>query len=686
MFSVQVNPPGLTVGTHLGAINVNVPGLSSQVVPVSLTISTSAALNANPSSIAFEYTISSEELPSREVTIAGTGGANLAFTVSTTAPWINVTPASGNTASGSAVITISINPGGLAAGTLNGSVTLSVQGGSPLVIPVTLIVTGIENVGEIEVSPSPIELTGLVGGPSTSGDCAVITTGELGKPHNFTAAASSPEGWLVVSPISGTTPATVTVSANSSRVPQAGTYQGSVIVTSLLNGSQQLIPVTYTPSARAIVAAPASLSFVQEQRGVNPSPQTVQITANSPSTFTVSDTPPWVRVSPTAGSTTATMTVWVDLAVLPPGTTNGTIIVTGPNNELSIPVAITPLAPPAPTASPDSITFAHQIGNAAPPAQTITIGSTTGEPAAFTATAATESGGNWLAVSPTSGTAPSTVSATANIAQLVPGAYKGSITIAASENSGTPKSIPVTLTVTAAALVVQRVLHGATLAPTPVAPGQLVTITGSGLGPVVGVAGRPTAAGAYETRLANVRVLFDDQAAPLLFVSNDQINAIVPYGLYGRLSARVQVETGMSLSVPIEVKVVDSAPGVFTLSGLGRGQASALNADLSSNSASNPADRGSIITVYGTGEGQTDPQGQDGRIILTDLRRPLLPVTARIGGRPAEVTYAGSGSMMVSGMFQVDLRVPDGVGPGSVPIEIQVGTAVSQSGVTIVVR
>jgi uncharacterized protein (TIGR03437 family) len=102
--------------------------------------------------------------------------------------------------------------------------------------------------------------------------------------------------------------------------------------------------------------------------------------------------------------------------------------------------------------------------------------------------------------------------------------------------------------------------------------------------------------------------------------------------------------------------------------------------------STNPAERGSIVTIYGTGEGQTDPQGQDGRIILTDLRRPLLPVSARIGGRSAEVTYAGSASMSVSGMFQVNVRVPADSGTGSVPVEIQVGTAVSQSGVTIAVR
>jgi uncharacterized protein (TIGR03437 family) len=131
---------------------------------------------------------------------------------------------------------------------------------------------------------------------------------------------------------------------------------------------------------------------------------------------------------------------------------------------------------------------------------------------------------------------------------------------------------------------------------------------------------------------------------------------------------------------------VDSVPGIFTTNGTGRGQANAVNADQTPNSVSNPAARGTVISVYLTGEGQTDPPGNDGRIILTDVRRPLLPVTARIGGLSAEVLYAGSAPMQVSGIMQVNVRIPDEAPVGVVPLEIQVGSAVSQPAVTIAVR
>jgi uncharacterized protein (TIGR03437 family) len=147
----------------------------------------------------------------------------------------------------------------------------------------------------------------------------------------------------------------------------------------------------------------------------------------------------------------------------------------------------------------------------------------------------------------------------------------------------------------------------------------------------------------------------------------------------------VQVERAGSFSLPIEVKVVDAVPGLFTVSS-GRGQAAALNSDYSVNSASNPVQRGSVISVFGTGEGQTDPPGQDGRIILTDLRHPLLPVTASIGGRAVPVLYIGSAPMIVSGVFQANLRVPEDIESGIHPIELQIGGVTTQAGVTIAVR
>ena len=160
----------------------------------------------------------------------------------------------------------------------------------------------------------------------------------------------------------------------------------------------------------------------------------------------------------------------------------------------------------------------------------------------------------------------------------------------------------------------------------------------------------------------------------------------MPYEVYGRASTKVQVENGTDYSLPIEAKVVGAAPGIFTSGAAGQGQAAALNGDLTPNSVTNPAARGSVISVFGTGEGHTHPPGQDGRVIASDLRHPVLPVQARIGGHDAEITYVGSAPGLVSGVFQANIRIPDDIEPGTVAIELQFGDAVTQPGVSVAVR
>ena len=77
--------------------------------------------------------------------------------------------------------------------------------------------------------------------------------------------------------------------------------------------------------------------------------------------------------------------------------------------------------------------------------------------------------------------------------------------------------------------------------------------------------------------------------------------------------------------------------------------------------------------LYGTGEGQTSPPGVDGTIPgrSTTLKTPTQRVRVRIGGVEADVLYAGSAPFLVSGVLQVNAKVPAGVTPGvAVPVEV----------------
>jgi uncharacterized protein (TIGR03437 family) len=213
-----------------------------------------------------------------------------------------------------------------------------------------------------------------------------------------------------------------------------------------------------------------------------------------------------------------------------------------------------------------------------------------------------------------------------------------------------------------------RVVNGASNLPGPVSPGEIIVAEADGLATAL-------------------KVTFDGIPAPLVYATDTRLSAIVPYALDGRARTLLQIESADALWPPFSLEVAPAVPGIFTADRSGTGQGAILNEDGSPNGPANPAAAGSIVSVFATGEGQTVPPGVDGSIVLPPgLRRPVLPVTLLIGGFDAEVLYAGSAPGHVSGLFQVNARVPLSVLPGSsVPLVLTVGRT-SQPGVTMSVR
>jgi uncharacterized protein (TIGR03437 family) len=172
----------------------------------------------------------------------------------------------------------------------------------------------------------------------------------------------------------------------------------------------------------------------------------------------------------------------------------------------------------------------------------------------------------------------------------------------------------------------------------------------------------------------------------MIHTSATQITAIVPYSVYGD-TARITVNYPGRTSDWFSVPLAFSAPGIFTLDTSGRGQAAAINADGSTNSATTPARAGDIISLFATGEGQTSPAGSDGGLVSAPAPHPVFPVTVTIGGRPLIPAYAGGAPGQVAGVMQINVAIPSGIQSGSaVPVVVQVGNASSQAGVTIAVR
>jgi uncharacterized protein (TIGR03437 family) len=235
--------------------------------------------------------------------------------------------------------------------------------------------------------------------------------------------------------------------------------------------------------------------------------------------------------------------------------------------------------------------------------------------------------------------------------------------------------------------VITAVRNAASYAPGGVSPGEIVVIEGSGLGSASTGKLQVTPDGLAATALAGTVARFDGIAAPLIYTSHNQVTAVVPYAMEGRAQVAVEVEYGGVRSAPLVVPVSPTAPGIFTVSGTGRGQAAIINEDGSVNGPGNPALRGSVIAIFGTGEGQTQPPGVDGLIVPAEgLRSPVTPVTVSIGGEDAEVIYAGSAAGQVCGVLQVNARVPWGIAPGdAVALSIHAGGS-SQPGVSLAVR
>ncbi len=108
-----------------------------------------------------------------------------------------------------------------------------------------------------------------------------------------------------------------------------------------------------------------------------------------------------------------------------------------------------------------------------------------------------------------------------------------------------------------------------------------------------------------------------------------------------------------------------------------------LNQDLTVNSATNPARRGSAIAFYATGGGAL-PGSAEGRLAQPPFPQIAQPVTVRIGGVTAQVTYAGSAPGIIAGVLQINAVVPPGATTGSsVPIDVTIGGVTSQAGVTL---
>jgi uncharacterized protein (TIGR03437 family) len=218
--------------------------------------------------------------------------------------------------------------------------------------------------------------------------------------------------------------------------------------------------------------------------------------------------------------------------------------------------------------------------------------------------------------------------------------------------------------------------NGATFSEGPVAAGELVTLNGLDMGPVAGTAMQIDSTGHIATQLAGVRVFVNESPVPLLYVQSRQINAQVPWELAGQPSAQVRVEYQGVSSNTIAVALDPASPGIFLVPATPDPLPAVLNQDGTLNAPGNPASGGSFVTIFGTGSGPATPPGITGAAtpIAPTFSLLNMPVFVVFNQRiRTEVQYAGLAPTLVSGVFQVNVRVPPIFSPGTLNVTLGVG-------------
>ena len=212
----------------------------------------------------------------------------------------------------------------------------------------------------------------------------------------------------------------------------------------------------------------------------------------------------------------------------------------------------------------------------------------------------------------------------------------------------------------------EGLLNAASLLPGPIAPGEIITLIGS-------------------FPVDEVALLFNGIQAPILYNGLNQVNAIVPFALDPAAPSKIQARIGGRPLDEVSLTAGSVAPAIFTQNG-GSGAGAILNEDYTLNSAANPASRGSVIMVYGTGFGAMDPLPADGQI-SNDLATTRLPVTASISGVPAKVLYAGTAPGQIAGLVQINVKVPEETAPSlTAPVFLEVGGVSTPPGVTVSIQ
>jgi len=212
--------------------------------------------------------------------------------------------------------------------------------------------------------------------------------------------------------------------------------------------------------------------------------------------------------------------------------------------------------------------------------------------------------------------------------------------------------------------------------------GLLVSIFGSALAD--GNAGAGSLP--LPNQLGSTSVVVSGEELPVVYVSDSQINVLIPYDLAVNAPHQLIVQRGNAISVPVPIAVFDSQPAILATAGNGVGQGHIYKVDSSGNQiladANSPATAGDTLVIYTVGLGAVSPSVAAGDPAPSNpASQTAAQVTLTIGGQQATVAFAGltPGS---AGLYQVNAVVPAGIAPGGqVPVVVSVAGKASSGNI-----
>jgi hypothetical protein len=305
----------------------------------------------------------------------------------------------------------------------------------------------------LSLSATALSFGATQGGGNPASSSVNITNSGSGT---LSYTLSSDQTWLTATPVSGSVPQSLTVTAATGTLT-AGTYTGHLTITAAgAQGSPGTVTVTFVvapppPPQPVLTVLPTTLTFGATQGGGNPASSSVNITNSGSGTlsYTLSSDQTWLTATPVSGSAPQSLTVTAATGTLTAGTYTGHLTIAAAGAQGSpgtVTVTFVVAPPPVLTVSPATLTFAATQGGGNPATQTASVTNSGGGTLSYTLS----SDQTWLTAAPASGNAPQTLTVTAATGTLTASTYSGHLTITATGVQGSPATVTVTFNVSSA--------------------------------------------------------------------------------------------------------------------------------------------------------------------------------------------------------------------------------------------